>query len=126
MTCRVAGNAIIDDGQSGWRVYPVKSCPWEKAARRCIGTAIFGGYCGYDFICGTCGSYWSEEDGIGYRKLTNDQREANIARVTAFPDPECWECHDSGDVGTPLNCPGENPCTCPARPSDSAPHESSR
>jgi hypothetical protein len=114
VTCRQVENAIICDGVSGWRVEPAKRCPWCLETRRCLGTPIFSGYGGHDYICGTCGSYWSEDDYVSYRKLTNDQRDANIARVAGRADPKCWDCHDTGDAGTFLDEPDSHPCKCGA------------
>lgn len=117
MTCRIGENVIICDGQSGWRVYPDLQCPWCLERRRCIGTAIFGGWCGFDYICGTCGTKWSTDDDrpiseVG-KRISNEQREQNIARVAALADPKCWDCHDSGDTGMPgFDEPGAHPCAC--------------
>lgn len=114
MTCHVGEGIVICDGVSGWRVEPAKHCPWCLETRRCLGTPIFGGYCGSDYICGTCGSYWSEEDDTRFRKLTEEEREQNIARVTSVADPKCWKCHDTGDAGDMMDEPGANPCDCRA------------
>ncbi|HEX6038883.1 hypothetical protein [Longimicrobium sp.] len=92
---------------------PALECGWCLEKRRCIETPIFSGYCGYDVICGTCGSEWNTDDGR-FRKIDNDERDANIARVAAMPDPKCWECHDTGDTGEPMDEPGTHPCKCGA------------
>lgn len=115
MTCHYGEGIIVCDGLSGWRVEPDKLCPWCRELRRCLGSPVFSGWCGYDYICGTCGSYWSEEDGVRLRKLTEDERDENIARVAAQPDPKCWDCHDTGDRGSPLDEPDAYPCLCGAK-----------
>ena len=84
MTCHVGEGIVVCDGASGWRVEPMKRCPWCMEDRRCLGTLIFGGYGGSDYICGTCGSYWCEDDFTIYRKVTEAQRDENIERVLAL------------------------------------------
>lgn len=114
MTCHIGENIIICDGQSGWRVEPALQCPWCDERRRCLRTWIHGGYSGFDAICGTCGSYWSWCDEISFRKLTDNERDENIARVAARPDPKCWDCHDTGDTGGPMDVE-DSPCSCGAK-----------
>lgn len=114
MTCLIGENVVICDGVSGWRVNPVGHCPWCLEQRRCLETAIFGGYCGWDVICGTCGSRWSLEDGVRFWKVSEDERDENIARVASVVDPKCWDCHDTGDKGDPMDEPGKFPCECGA------------
>lgn len=116
MTCQVGQGFAICDGQSGgWRV-TLAYCPWCKEHRRCLSVAIFGGWCGHDFKCGTCGYHWGSDD-EGWRKLTEEERDKNIAAVAARPDPDCWECHDTGDTtdpGNPIDEPILRPCACAA------------
>lgn len=117
MTCHIGEGVVVCDGQGGWYVYRDLSCPWCKERRRCIGTQIFGGWCGNDYICGTCGSVWDSESET-VRKLTEAQRDENIARVAAMKDPGCWDCRDTGDKewNVPLIDPDAEPdfCACEA------------
>lgn len=114
MTCHIGENIVVCDGFSGgWRVRLDGWCQWCLEKRRMVQVLIYGGYCGMDIICGTCGSYGSVDDGVQWRKLTEDERDENIARVAATPDPKCWKCHDTGDTGQPgFDEPDAHPCDC--------------
>jgi len=118
MTCHIGDGIVICDGLSGgWRVDPQGWCQWCLEKRRCISVPIYGGYGGFEFICGTCGSYGSVDDGVIFRKLTEEERAANIERVASVLDPDCWKCHDTGDTGQPgFDEPDTHPCEC--RPKD--------
>lgn len=118
MTCIQAGSAIVCTGTGRWRVGRA-ACPWcwlkGDELRRSLVTPVFGGWCGHDLICGNCGQSWSSDDDR-LRKLTDAQRDENIGRVAAVPDPKCWACHDTGDKGDPGNPLLEeaDPCSCGA------------
>lgn len=94
MTCKI-GDGVIVCSAGPWRVRLNVECPWCQERRRCLAADVFGGWCGQDYMCGTCGSYWDSESGT-VRKLTEEQREKYIAEVAATPDPQCWDCHDRG------------------------------
>lgn len=118
MTCHVGDGIVICDGRSGgWRVGRVW-CPWccvKDETVRGLTVLIFGGYGGFDAICGSCGFAWACDDEWLPRMNPHDQekREENIALVAATPDPKCWKCHDTGDVGMPgFDMPDSNPCDC--------------
>lgn len=122
MTCRVGQGVVICDGQSGgWRVGH-GLCPWccvrGDVPVRLLYVWIYGGYGGRDCICGSCGFAWSEDDEWRSRMKDDhdsEEREANIAKVAAVPDPACWDCHDTGDCGQPgFDEPDANPCACAA------------
>lgn len=114
MTCHVGDGFIICDGQSGWRVSPSTHCPWCLEERRCLTTLIFSGWCGSDYICGTCGSRWSNDGEVWMPKITEQERDENIARVAAAKDPQCWECHDTGDISDPAIELEAKQCPCGA------------
>lgn len=114
MTCHISENVIVCNGQNGWRVEPFAYCPWCMERRRCLTTLIFSGWCGSDYICGTCGSRWSDDGGIWMPKISEEAREENIARVAAMPDPKCWDCHDTGDISHPAIDMEPKPCQCEA------------
>lgn len=115
MTCHIGPNIIVCDGVSGgWRIAQ-GHCPWcclGERTTRALYAWIFGGYAGRDWICGECGQKWSDEGGAW--KVTEEQREQNIARVAATPDPNCWDCHDTGDKGAPWAMPDSDVCECQA------------
>lgn len=123
MTCRIATlgsgvTAIVCDGRTGgWRV-DFALCPWccvkgDKPVR-VLSVLIYSGYGGSDFICGTCGQAWSDDGECWYRKMSEDDRDANIAKVAAVPDPKCWDCHDTGERAHPL-AEESDPCHCGAK-----------
>lgn len=102
-------------GPGPWRVDPERLCPWCLERRRCLSAPVYGGWCGFDHICGTCGTRWSDDDDRGLRKHTEEEREANIACVAAVADPKCWDCHDTGDTATVFIDPdADTRCSCPA------------
>lgn len=104
------GFAIVC-GPGPWRVALDVPCPWCKEKRRCLTAEVFGGWCGNDYKCGTCGTYWSSEGDT--LKTTEADRADNIARVAATPDPKCWDCHDSGWTSeNPID--EGHPCACAA------------
>lgn len=116
MTCHFGEGVIVCDGRSsqGWRV-SFAWCPWcclpgDKPVR-VLAVDIFGGWGGSDLICGTCGQFWSNDGENHYRRMTEDQRDENIARVVAVPDPNCWDCHDTGDKSRPWD-EEAIPCEC--------------
>lgn len=113
MTCHIGGGIIVCTGTGSWRVNNI-TCPWCKEVRRCLETPVFGGWEGGDYICGTCGQYWSSEGEL--RNIPDDVRQGYIARVAATPDPQCWKCHDSGDTVSPFDPITEDPdpCSCSA------------
>lgn len=118
MTCHTDkdGNVLVSicDGHGdGWRVAREKPCQWCLEKRRCLYAYVFGGWCGTDWVCGTCGSEWTEEDYLYWKKVTEEQRDENVARVAAHPDPKCWDCHDTGDAGLPFH-DDTTPCKCEA------------
>lgn len=98
-------------GPGPWRVARNHPCPWCLEKRRCLIAPVFGGWCGYDLKCGTCGTAWSTDD--GGLKTSEEDREKNIALVASVPDPKCWDCHDSGWTGeSPID--EGYPCVCAA------------
>ena len=116
VTCHFGDGIVVCDGQSGgWRVTHVL-CPWccVQGAEpvRALSVLIFGGYGGSDYICGSCGQNWASADEVYLRKVTNEERETNIAKVAARADPKCWDCHDTGDVGMPGFDVEPMPCKC--------------
>jgi len=122
VTCRVGENIVLCDGKSGgWRVARLW-CPWcslyGDPPRRGLSVPIYGGYGGMDCICGDCGFAWSAADEWWTRMdpQDNEERVENIALVAGTPDPGCWKCHDTGDLGMPgIDAPGEHPCDCEGR-----------
>lgn len=101
---------IVCSGTGPWRVAHV-NCPWCKELRRCLTSLVFSGWCGSDYKCGTCGTFWSSEQD-GPLKTSEPDREKNIALVASVPDPTCWDCHDSGWTGeSPVDM--GHPCACP-------------
>ena len=117
MTCNF-GEGIVLCTVDRWRVVLDAYCPWCDERRRCLAAAVFSGWCGNDYICGTCGSYFNSDEPP--RKLTEDERAENIAKVAAKADPACWTCHDTGDARPPdMPAMDENdldpkPCACAA------------
>jgi hypothetical protein len=116
MTCHIGDGIIICTGLGAWHVAQL-ACPWcclGDAMVRCLTTPIHSGYCGFDSICGSCGQRWSSDEPL--RKMSEEQREENIAWVASVPDPKCWKCHDTGDPDW-LNLEIEEeskPCECGA------------
>lgn len=103
MTC-IVGEGIVVCTSDPWRVgYAL--CPWcclpgDQPVRHLV-ALVYGGWCGSDLLCGTCGQFWSS-DMDRLRATPNDEREENIAKVAAKADPSCWTCHDSGWIESPI------------------------
>lgn len=94
MTCHIGHNVIVCTSTGKWKVDPSVPCPWCLEDRWCLYAEVYGGWCGRDYICGTCGTYWSS-DSESICKHSEEEREENIAQVASVPDPKCWDCHDT-------------------------------
>lgn len=119
MTCTQGDGFVICDGHGGWYVHPNIYCPTCKRKTRCIGTMIFGGWCGTDYICGECGSKWSSDSEEPFPESYDESKaKKNMDKVAATKDPTCWGCRDTGDRN--WNVPAIDPdtesdhCQCPA------------
>jgi hypothetical protein len=87
MTCHYGPGIVICDGRGRWKIKDMW-CPWccvKGETVRALVTRVYGGYGGFDAICGSCGFKWSADD--EWRPLMNphdnERREANIERVAA-------------------------------------------
>jgi len=94
MTCHVGQGIVVCTG-SPWRPALDVECPWCLEKRRCLCSEVHGGWCAPDFICGTCGSFWNAEQERPI-KMTEAERDENVALAASIPDPTCWICHDTG------------------------------
>ena len=105
-------------GPGPWRVAHA-ACPWcclpGDPRRRCLEALVFGGWCGSDLICGHCGYEWSTDDDVRRKGPEDEERQENIAKVAAVPDPKCWKCHDSGWIESPIAEPARCECASQQR-----------
>ena len=121
MTCHALTSdgkvvGFLCTGRGGWRV-SFAACPWcclpgDKPVRH-LEALVYGGWCGSDYVCGSCGQEWSS-DSDRLLRIPDEKREANKAEVGARPDPKCWDCADTGDITGPLDWDEPKDCPCGA------------
>jgi hypothetical protein len=71
-------------GPGPYEFLVLAKCPWCCLGEDTTVVAarwVYGGWCGCDFLCGACGQSWSTDDDRPLGRLSEDERERNLARV---------------------------------------------
>jgi hypothetical protein len=99
MTCEmiIPGTGFICTGTGEWR--PMRAvCPFcsmtGTQTRPCVAADVYGGFCGQDYICASCGFRWNSDERprikpLGPREWHEAQKRAAFAREIIEASARC-------------------------------------